>query len=161
MCIRDRFMEGEEASLLAFTDGDTIVSMIAAQDHKRINDNDEGPNTMVVLSGIHGHMVFFDCVDCRLYPDSFIDFIRKLLPVSSAEDLLQLFFRKGMGNDFHGKILKIFFAFSFFLPARDLDHILFCGLDDIKRLGQCFRFVKDELQFSCPAITSSFSEERP
>ena len=55
-----------------------------------------------------------------------------------------------MGNDFHGKILKIFFAFSFFLPARDLDHILFCGLDDIKRLGQCFRFVKDELQFQLP-----------
>lgn len=59
-------------------------------------------------------MVFFNCVDCRLYTDSFIDFIRKLFPASSAKDLLQLFFRKGMGNDFYGKILNIFLAFSFF-----------------------------------------------
>ena len=41
----EEFMEGEEASLFAFTDGKTIVPMVAAQDHKRVNDEDKGPNT--------------------------------------------------------------------------------------------------------------------
>jgi len=36
---------GEEASILAFTDGKTIVPLVSSQDHKRAYDGDEGPNT--------------------------------------------------------------------------------------------------------------------
>jgi phosphoribosylamine---glycine ligase len=36
---------GQEVSLMAFTDGMSVVPMIPAQDHKRLLDGDEGPNT--------------------------------------------------------------------------------------------------------------------
>jgi phosphoribosylamine--glycine ligase len=36
---------GEEASIIAFTDGQSIVPLASSQDHKRIFDHDEGPNT--------------------------------------------------------------------------------------------------------------------
>ena len=39
------FLQGEEASLFAFTDGNTVVPMVSAQDHKAIYDGDTGPNT--------------------------------------------------------------------------------------------------------------------
>jgi phosphoribosylamine--glycine ligase len=39
------FLEGEEASFIAFTDGVTIMPMASSQDHKPIYDGDKGPNT--------------------------------------------------------------------------------------------------------------------
>ena len=41
----EEFLEGEEASFFALTDGATIVPFASAQDHKRVGDGDTGPNT--------------------------------------------------------------------------------------------------------------------
>ncbi len=38
-------LDGQEASILAISDGQTIVTLPPAQDHKRANDGDTGPNT--------------------------------------------------------------------------------------------------------------------
>ncbi len=36
---------GEEFTVMAFTDGETVLPMVAVQDHKRLREGDEGPNT--------------------------------------------------------------------------------------------------------------------
>ncbi|GMU87397.1 MAG: phosphoribosylamine--glycine ligase [Ignavibacteriales bacterium] len=43
--IIEEYMQGEEASVFAITDADSFVLLPAAQDHKRIGDNDTGKNT--------------------------------------------------------------------------------------------------------------------
>ena len=41
----EEFMEGEEASFFVFTDGETVIPLAGAQDHKKVGDGDTGPNT--------------------------------------------------------------------------------------------------------------------
>ena len=38
-------LEGEEVSVIVITDGNTILPLVSSRDHKRIGDNDKGPNT--------------------------------------------------------------------------------------------------------------------
>jgi phosphoribosylamine--glycine ligase len=62
----EEFLEGEEASFMVLTDGDHILPLASSQDHKRVFDNDEGPNTggmgayspaPVVTSAMHQHIL--------------------------------------------------------------------------------------------------------
>lgn len=41
----EEFMQGQEMSILAFVDGETVRAMVPAQDHKPVFDGDKGPNT--------------------------------------------------------------------------------------------------------------------
>ncbi|MDD4909750.1 MAG: phosphoribosylamine--glycine ligase [Candidatus Omnitrophica bacterium] len=43
--IIEECLQGQEASILVFTDSKEVIALASAQDHKRVFDNDEGPNT--------------------------------------------------------------------------------------------------------------------
>ncbi len=62
----EEFLEGEEASFIVLTDGEHILPLASSQDHKRVFDNDEGPNTggmgayspaPIVTPEIHGRVI--------------------------------------------------------------------------------------------------------
>lgn len=41
----EEFLQGEEASFIIMCDGRNVLALASSQDHKRLNDNDQGPNT--------------------------------------------------------------------------------------------------------------------
>jgi phosphoribosylamine--glycine ligase len=45
LVVLEECLKGDELSFLVFSDGERVVPMVAAQDHKRVGDGDTGPNT--------------------------------------------------------------------------------------------------------------------
>src|SRR5208337_4697394 len=43
--VLEECLQGDELSFLVLSDGERVVPLVASQDHKRVFDNDEGPNT--------------------------------------------------------------------------------------------------------------------
>lgn len=71
----EELLSGEEVSVLAFCDGKTIKPMLPAQDHKRIFDNDAGPNT----GGMGAYC------PCPLLTDDQVQYIQKEVLEKSVE----------------------------------------------------------------------------
>lgn len=62
----EQYLEGEEVSFHVLTDGDTVLPLASSQDHKRVFNDDQGPNTggmgayspaPVITESIHRHVM--------------------------------------------------------------------------------------------------------
>ncbi len=68
----EEFLTGPEVSVLAFTDGKTLVPMVSSMDHKRAKDNDEGLNTggmgTVAPNPYYNDMIAKECMEKIFIP---------------------------------------------------------------------------------------------
>ncbi len=78
--VLEEFVQGEELSFLVMCDGERVAPLVGAQDHKRVGDNDTGPNT-----GGMGAYSTADIVDKQM-SDWLIAHIAKPVVAGMAED---------------------------------------------------------------------------
>jgi len=68
----EEFLSGPEVSVLAFTDGKTLVPMVSSMDHKRVGDNDTGLNTggmgTVAPNPYYSEKIASECMDKIFIP---------------------------------------------------------------------------------------------
>ena len=73
----EEFLTGVEVSVLAFTDGHTVLPMASSMDHKRAFDNDEGPNTGG-MGTIAPHPFYTPDLQARCMEEIFLPTIRAM-----------------------------------------------------------------------------------
>ena len=73
----EEFLEGEEASVLAFTDGITVVPMVPSQDHKAALDGDLGPNTGG-MGAFAPAPIITEALDRRIHDEILLPLVRGL-----------------------------------------------------------------------------------
>ncbi|HBF97512.1 MAG TPA: phosphoribosylamine--glycine ligase [Alphaproteobacteria bacterium] len=66
----EAFLEGEEASFFALVDGENVLPLVAAQDHKRVGEGDSGPNTGGM--GAYSPAPIMDAAMCARVMDAII-----------------------------------------------------------------------------------------
>ena len=74
----EEFLEGPEVSVLAFTDGKTLVPMVSSMDHKRIGDGDTGLNTGG-MGTIAPNPVYTDAVAAECMEKIFLPTVRAMV----------------------------------------------------------------------------------
>jgi phosphoribosylamine--glycine ligase len=76
----EEFLEGEEASFFALSDGTTVLPLTAAQDHKTVWDHDRGPNT-----GGMGAYSPAPVLDARMQERVMAEIVRPTIAAMAAE----------------------------------------------------------------------------
>ena len=82
----EEFMEGEEASFFILSDGKNILPIGTAQDHKRVFDGDQGPNT----GGMGAYSpapIMTDDVTAKANVVSFASTTNTITPISGSVDI--------------------------------------------------------------------------